>query len=163
MKRTIIALVTVLVVFLAVFGVLVLRPVPKVKAHHHGCSNATLFGTYGVVGSGWFFPDIAPIEPANASVVVTFDGKGGISGYNLYTVVGGEQAGPFTFSNETYTVNQDCTFSMTFTQPDVGQAVMNGTVVDKEGHKIIGNVLATGTTATWEAKKVPGGKGEGTL
>jgi len=165
MKRTIFAIVTVLVVFMAVFGVLVLRPVPKVKANHHGCSNATLFGNYGLVGSGWYLPDSAPLGPANASAVVTFDGKGGFSGYNVYVVVEGDFIGPFTFSNETYTVNPDCTFSVTFTEPDIfkGSAIINGTVVDKEGHEIIGNVLASGTTATWKARKVPGGEMEGGL
>ena len=164
MKRTIFAFVTVLIVFVAVFGVLVLRPVPKVKAHHHGCSNATLWGNYGLVGSGWYLFGLATpallAGPANASAVITFDGKGGFSGYNLYVVVAGTviPGGPFTFSNETYTVNTDCTFSATFTESDIfeGSAIINGTVVDNEGNQIIGNLLSSGTTATWEAKRVPG-------
>ena len=53
MKRTIFVLLTMLVVFVAVFSVLVLRPVPKVKATI-GCSNATLFGNYGLVASGFY-------------------------------------------------------------------------------------------------------------
>jgi len=173
MKRTIIALATVLIVFVAVFGVLVLRPVPKVRANHHGCSDATLFGNYGFVGSGWYGGAVvivsgAPIvvgpPPASASALVNFDGKGGFSGSNFHVVLNGSEvtASPFTFSDETYTVNPDCTFSITFTGPPLskGEAVLTGTVVDKEGGQIIGSLLSSGATATFEAKKVPGEEGE---
>ena len=46
MKRTTFVIVTMLVVFVAVFSVLVLRPVTKVKVSV-GCSNATLIGSAG--------------------------------------------------------------------------------------------------------------------
>ena len=164
MKRVIFASMIVLFVFVAVFGVLVLRPVPKVKAAHHGCSNATLHGPYGLVGSGWYI-DASLALPANASAIVIFDGKGGFSGYNIYIVVDGTELtypttpipAPFSFSGESYTVNPDCSFSVTFTEPDIfkGEAVINGTVVDTEGNEIIGNLLSKGTTATFKAKKMP--------
>jgi hypothetical protein len=131
--------------------------VPKVRAGHHGCSDATLSGNYGLVGSGWY--GLALAGPANASAVVIFDGKGGFSGYNLYVVLDGTEVtgSPFSFSGETYTVNPDCTFSVTFTEPTLfkGEAIINGTVVDKEGDQIIGNVLSEGLTATYEIKKLP--------
>jgi hypothetical protein len=164
MKRVIFALMIVLFVFVAVFGVLVLRPVPKVRAGHHGCSDATLQGNYGLVGSGWY-GGVPPLLPANASAIVNFDGKGGFSGYNIYVVLDGTELttpttptpAPFGFSGEHYTVNPDCSFSVTFTEPDIfkGEAIINGTVVDTEGDEIIGNVLSKGTTATFKAKKVP--------
>ena len=165
MKRTVFTLVTVLVVFAVVFGVLVLRPVPQVKAGHHGCSNATLQGEYGLVGSGWYLPASPPEGPANVSALVTFDGKGSVSGTNVHVVLDGTEltTSPYTFSDEPYTVNPDCSFSITFTDPSLfkGEAVINGTVVDKESNQIIGNVLSKSTTATFEAKKVPNEEGEG--
>jgi len=51
MKRTTFVIVTMLVVFVAVFSVLVLRPVTKVKASV-GCSNATLIGQLRVSAQG---------------------------------------------------------------------------------------------------------------
>ena len=168
MKRTVLGLATVLIVFAAVFGVLVLRPVPKVRAHHHGCSNAMLFGNYGFVGEGWYLPAASPPEgPANVSALVTFDGKGSVSGTNVHVVLDGTEltTSPYTFSDQPYTVNPDCSFTITFSDPSLfkGEAIINGTVVDSAGDEVIGNVLSSGTTATFEAKKVPSEEGLGGL
>jgi hypothetical protein len=153
MKRTIYALVTVLIVFVAVFGVLVLRPVPKVKAGHHGCSNATLNGSYGLVGSG-IYDDL----PANASAQVNFNGQGQVSGVVDLMTVNGEYKTDYSFSGITYTVNSTtCAFQVIFTDPSLfsGSATLAGTVVDSGTH-VIGNVVGSGynLTATFDIKKV---------
>ena len=98
MKRTIFALSTILVVFVALFAVLVLRPVPKAKAAT-GCSDATLRGNYGLVASGWYGHVDAPLEflPGNFSMLVSFNGRGGFSGSHLNMVINGvRKAGTLT-------------------------------------------------------------------
>jgi hypothetical protein len=74
MKRTIFVLLTILVVFVALFAVLVLRPLAKVKASK-GCSNRTLHGNYGLTARGF---DL--LYNASFSMLATFDGKGGLTG-----------------------------------------------------------------------------------
>ena len=160
MKRIIFALVTVLIVSAAVFSVLVLRPVPKVKAGHHGCSEATLKGDYGLVGSGWYGTEATPFVPADVSGLVTFDGKADLGGtlYNL--VLGGVPApsAPYTIPTTAYTVSSSCEFTVTFTDPSIfeGTAWFYGTVVDGGGDEVIGNVTGSGhnVTATFKLKKV---------
>ena len=152
MKRTIFVLLTLLVVFVGVFSVLVLRPVAKVKATN-GCTKATLKGTYGLVGSGFSGSD-----PASLSMVVTFNGMGGASGSNLYTVVGGYQiADNATFSNGTYTIASNCSFVVTM--PDLLGATdvyAYGTAVDTGGDEVTGQLLSTlnNLTGTFDAKRV---------
>ena len=109
MKRTIFALATVLAVFVAVFAVLVLRPVPKVKAHHHvGCSNGTLMGFYGFNAFGSNSGD-----PATLEGLLYFDGNGNLSGTEFYAVVNGvpDPGNPNSFTGATYSVNPDCTMT----------------------------------------------------
>jgi hypothetical protein len=152
------------VVFLAVFAVLALRPLPKVKAEHHGCSQATLNGNYGLVGSGFYTVEAGPpavIVPATLSMLVTFDGKGDVSGSNLYTVVAGSPvAVNATFSGGDYTILSDC--SVTVTIPSLFGATVTayGTIVDTGGDELGGQLLSslTNVTATFDAKRVAAGK-----
>jgi preprotein translocase subunit YajC len=108
MKRTIFALVTMLVVFVAVFAVLVLRPVPKVKAHR-GCSTAVLNGNYVLTASG-FVGTTAPFNPLSVVGTVEFDGRGGVS-YMLLS----KKAGVTSYQNDgsgTYSVDSSCKASV---------------------------------------------------
>ena len=163
MKRTIFGLATILVVFLTVFAVLVVHPLRTVKAHH-GCSVATLHGNYGVVGSAFFTIGPGTWMPANFSVLVDFDGKGGFSGSSLNFIEGGNTS-PDTapsFTGGTYTVNSDCTCTLT-TPPIAGDIlVFYGIVVDTGGDEVAGNVYDTTEvgeiTITFDAKKVAEGK-----
>jgi len=159
MKRTILGSATVLLVFAAVFAVLVLRPVPKVKAHHGGCSNATLKGDYGLTALGSYVADFPAVYPGSISGILTFDGKGGLSGSNLFAAAPpltyGVTAGPYSFSGQTYTVNSDCSLSVTLTADFFSGALdLNGTVVDNGGNEVIGNLFSKHSTATFQAKKV---------
>ena len=133
MKRTIFVLGTLLVVFVTVLAVLVLRPVPKVKAQP-GCSNGTLMGTYGVTVSGFNQAD----GPWTVTLLLNFDGKGGLSGTEAYNITKFTLTGPSDndFTGATYTVNQDC--SMTFT---IGTTVGQGAIVRGAGGEVIGEVL----------------------
>jgi|SRR5208337_506622 len=162
MKRTILALATVLVVFVAVFTVLVLRPLPKVKAHQ-GCTLATLKGSYGVVGSGHAL-DTGPGYwiPASLSAVFTFDGEGNVSGVNIYTIVAGNiiQSNQ-SFSNGTYFINTNCSVKICipslFGAPQVD---IYGTVVDTGGDEFTGQLYSSlyNVTGTGEGERIAEGK-----
>ena len=163
MKRTIFALATMLVVFVAVIAVLALRPVRKVKADHHGCTPATLKGSYGLVGSG-FAADATVWFPATVSGVLTFNGAGGVTGADVYTYIGPTQyQSNASFSNGTYTINPNCSFEIQvpelFGSPTV---YIFGTVVDTGGDELTGqltNTLTTGGTVigTGDAKRIATG------
>ena len=174
MKRTILALAIMLVVFVAVFAVLALRPVHKVRAHN-GCSVASLKGNYGIVGTGFFGGTGATEGPAATfSAVLTFDGEGDFSGNEWVTIedniVRGYPIIDWSFTGGTYTVNPDC--SATFTIPairDFGDRLGYGwgSLVDTVGDEIVGNLntappsLLSGPgiiTTTFDAKIVAGGK-----
>jgi hypothetical protein len=161
MKRTIFTFVTTFVVFVAVLGVLVLRPVPKVKATT-GCSNKTLSGSYGLVASGSWH--VAGPVPANYSVLVKFDGKGGFTGSKLNIVADGspEAGNPYSFTGGKYTVNSDCT--LTFTTPHLAAfdatITSYGIAIDTGGDELAGNVVSSNSniTGTFDAKKVAVGQ-----
>ena len=162
MKRTIFALSALLVVFVAVFSVLVLRPVRKVKADHHGCSTATLKGNYGLVGSGWYW-DGSEGLPASLSMTVTFNGTGGVSGADLYTVVAGHPSQTDqTVSGGTATVASDCSFIVTIPSLFGATVTAYGTAVDTGGDELTGQLLSslTNVTATFDAKRIAEGKRE---
>jgi len=161
MKRTIFTFVTTFVVFVAVLGVLVLRPVPKVKATT-GCSDKTLSGSYGLVASGFWH--IAGAVPANFSVLVEFDGKGGFTGSSLNIVVDGspESGNPYSFTGGKYTVNSDCTCS--FTTPVLAAfdatITSHGIIADTGGDELAGNLESSNSniTGTFTAKRLAAGQ-----
>ena len=154
MKRTIFVLLAIVVVFLTVFAVLVLRPVPKVKAHQ-GCSNRTLVGDYGLVGSGFALVS-GSNRPASMVGLLHFDGEGNLAGSNVYTVNNGSVSGPDTVpAGATYNVNTDCTMTMSFSASFGSHSV----VVSANGSEVVGDLENSGGTATGtiEIKKVPDG------
>ena len=156
MKRTIFVLSTMLVVFVAVFAVLVLRPVRKVRAGH-GCSNASLHGNYRLVMSGNYYYGYA----WDFSMLATFDGHGGLSGSNLFGTYDGlnYNGGPLTFTGGTYTVNPDCTVYLTLPAGlsvfDSDAVYFNGIVTDTGGDEAVGtSYFSEYWAGTFDAKRV---------
>ena len=161
MKRTVFLLATVLVVFVAVFAVLVMRPVRKVRAHT-GCSNASLRGNYALVMSGLYYYDGYTWD---FSMLANFDGQGNLSGSSLNTVYDGQNvgpegtAGPVSFTGGTYHVNNDCTVCMTIPS-GVGpfydyEVYFNGGVTDTGGDEAKGTAYFDYLwSGTFDAKKV---------
>jgi hypothetical protein len=101
-----------------------------------GCSNATLRGNYGFDFSG-FSGTGSEQCPFYGAGLLTFDGKGNVSGPFTYALNGGGGV-PSTY-NAIYTVNPDCTVSFTGTNGSdsaVGVIVSGGA-----------EVLATDTSA----------------
>jgi hypothetical protein len=168
MKRTIFALATLLVVFVAVFALLALRPVAKAKAST-GCSDATLVGNYGFVGSGWYghFDATVVFVPGNFSMLANFNGRGVFTGNDMNLVSNGslEEGSPFNGVTGTYTVQPNCTFTVNIPNtptPNPWDAVITvyGVAVDTGGDEIVGNLVSSNpnTTGTFDAKRVAAGK-----
>ena len=137
MRRTIFALSTVLVVSLAVFALLVLRPVSKVKAHH-GCSNRTLMGAYGVMVSA-NQEGLAGGPYLNVGLG-EFDGNGNISLTEQYQAYKFQLSGPGS-SSPTYDVNPDCSVTFTFHS---GNAY--GSIEDANGNMVDGVIFFPSTS-----------------
>ena len=158
MKRTVIGLSSLLVVFAAVFAVLVLRPVPKVKAGT-GCSNLSLHGNYALVLKG-ALAYYGYRETWDVSMLANFNGEGTLSATNVWGAwwAYGIFGYPFnSFSKGTYTVNPDCTVTMTIPS-GVGaffslETNLNGILSDHEGDEVKGTAYNTYLTATFRAKK----------
>jgi hypothetical protein len=146
MKRTIFVLLTILVGFVAVFGVLVVHPVRTAKAQQPGCSNRTLSGDYGLVGSGY-----ANTGPATLVGLLHFDGDGNLTGSNIYMVVNGVVSGPDSLkTGGTYDISWDCTIALTLS-PTWSS---HGVVVGVTGNEVMAD-LENGTgTATLDIKRV---------
>jgi hypothetical protein len=141
MRRTIFVLLTILVVFAAVFAGLVVYPVRTVKAHH-GCSNRTLFGDYGMTVSG---QEQGPTGgPVTMVALVHFDGIGGLSGTETYKIVGFNFSGTAgSFTGASYEVLSDCSVTLT-----IGGISAQGVVVDANGREVIGEVFSPSTTTS---------------
>jgi hypothetical protein len=166
MKRTLLVLSILLVVFVAVFAVVVLRPVRKVKAGG-GCSNASLSGGYALVMKGQYeYIDYG--QEWDMSMLATFDGNGNLSGSNLWATYYGAPlpTAPAAeqFTGGTYTVNYDCTVEIYIPK---GIAVFYGDqvylvgVVTTPQHALgIGGfgILHYPWAGTFDAKQVPEGK-----
>jgi len=130
--------------------------VPTVKAKS-GCSNSTLNSSYRYSSSGSGFPVAGPIHPAGATLpfasvgIATFNGDGTFSGSDTISLSGNTIPRAFT---GTYTVNSDCTGSMTFNffSPSAGSGPAN-VVVGSDGSGFLFIGTATGATVVGEAKK----------
>ena len=166
MKRTIFGLATMLVVFVAIFAVLALRPVPKAKAATPtlACTNGILFGTYGLVGSGFYLHDETNV-PADVSGLVTFNGRGTWRGSTLNIVANGSGLPdnpyyiPTGDATATYTVSPDCAVTLQIAGEFGGSVTVYayGTIVDPIAGEIVGNILSSNpnVTGTFHATKVP--------
>ena len=166
MKRTIFVLSIMLVLFVAVFSVLVLRPVPKAKAATatFACTNRILLGTYGLMGSGFYLDDETNV-PADVSGLVTFNGKGTWKGSNLNIVANGSGLPdnpyyiPTGSATATYTVSPDCAVTLQVAGEFGGSVTVYafGTIVDLTASEIVGNILSSNpnVTGTFHATRVP--------
>jgi hypothetical protein len=112
------------------------------------CTTASLKGNYGFTASG-FFPNGAGDAPIAASGVVTLDGEGTATATITASFDGSVQTFPYT---GTYSVNPDCTGSITAT-PGSGLASFSIVVV-RGGAEILGIDIDPGNTWMIDFKKV---------
>ena len=129
MKRT-----ATVVVFAAVF---VLSIAPKARAwEDKECSNATLQGSFGYTSTGTLLPSYVPPPFAGPFGEVgrqTFDGKGHTVATATLSANGNIQ--PVTIQG-TYTVNSDCTGSMTLNVSPLDATVHAYFVIDHDGTEL---------------------------
>ena len=108
------------------------------------CSNASLQGSFGYSSTGTLLDSYVPPPFAGPFAEVgrqTFDGKGNTSG--TATISSNGNINRVTIQG-TYTVNADCTGSMTLFIPDFGATVHADFVIDRDGAEIRAIVTETG-------------------
>jgi hypothetical protein len=118
---------------------------PKVHAQEvdlEGCSLATLKGGYGLTFSGYGTNGAAFI-PAAGVGLVTFDGNGNLSASE--TVSNGGNVFPVNLPG-TYTVNSDCTGSLTTANAHLNLVIVrNGreilAVNTQQGRVVVDNLI----------------------
>ncbi len=121
-----------------------------------GCSVATLTGNYAVSITGFTTPTSKDVEghedPIAAVGVFAFDGAGNFSTSFTLALNGDISTG--NTASGTYTVNSDCTGSITWTTGPFAGVTFNMAVIGG-GPEIFGIDTDTtaGITATFDAKK----------
>ena len=125
-----------------------LGTVPSAEAQDHQCSNASLVGSFGFTGTGTVFN---PSSSLFAQVGrQTFDGKGNTDA-TANTSINGASF-PVTIKG-TYTVNPDCTGSLTLHVSPVDITVHADLVMVSDGAEFRAIVTDPGSVVTVVAKK----------
>jgi hypothetical protein len=133
MKHTV-APATLVIIFAIV---IVLGIVPKAQAgENKGCSNATLRGSFGYTASGTLLPAAVGAELAGPFGEIgrqTFDGNGNTTA--TATINANGNIVRVTIEG-TYTVNPDCTGSMTRNVSPLGVTAHDDLVIEDEGMEL---------------------------
>ncbi|HEV1285092.1 MAG TPA: hypothetical protein VNU44_07270 [Bryobacteraceae bacterium] len=85
--------------------------VQLIRTFTYGCGVSNLTGAYGFVGTGYVMTSASVQQPATLFARLRFDGNGNVI---LDTVASGSPLGSFQYAG-TYTVNLDCSGSITLT------------------------------------------------
>ena len=147
MKRTI-AQTTFVIVFAIVF---VLGIVPGAQAGE--CSIGTLYGSFGYTATGTLLPAAAPPPFAGPFGEVgrqTFDGNGNTTA--TATINANGNSIPVTIQG-TYTVNPDCTGSMTRNVSPLGAIANDDFVIDDDGVELRAIATDPGAIETYVYRK----------
>lgn len=146
MKRTITTLLamvalaaTVVWVFSMKHGVSVL-PVVRAQNQNGGCSLASLNGAYAVERQGTILAQLLPVLPPppasfGEASIAHFNGAGSFFGSATVNIGGAVASPAFT---GTYTVNSDCTGTVTVSVPSFGLTLHEAIVVIGGGQRYIG-------------------------
>lgn len=154
MKRNIFVLATMLVVFVAVFALLAVRPVPKVRAQSPSCTDSSLNGSLGL-----WAPGNTGSEGWGLSMLATFNGSGTFTGNHVYAVRNGATVpgSDGSFSSGTYSVDADCKLTAKTNDMEVfGHRELNleGIVV-RGGFEVVGTWYSSdGQSGTFHAENV---------
>ena len=135
MKRILSLLLALTGTFVLLATIVSRRGVPPMYAQA-GCTVANLNGNYAFTDSGFAQPrgrNLAPEVPVAAVGVLKFDGTGNVS-FKFTLAVNGDLGTPSTASTPavdtgTYTVNPDCTDSMSFTGGDIAPLDFNMVII----------------------------------
>lgn len=129
------------------FALLVLVALVPAANAAQGCTAATLTGNYGFTFSG-FFQNQGRNSPISGIGSGTLDGEGNVSATVTASFNGNLSTFPYT---GTYTVNPDCTGSLTAT-PGSGLANFSIVIV-RGGAEVLGVNIDPGNTWTIDFKK----------
>jgi len=118
-----------------------------------GCTDASVSGNYGVTFQGFDVPKagIGNQVPFAGGGVFGFDGSGNVSFSFFTTVLGGQIAPPAT-ATATYTVNSDCTGTISGTSSQVAGETLDFVIVGGGG-EVLGFSTTNTQTFTFDAKK----------
>jgi len=138
---------------IATFGIalailFLLGTVSSAQAQDHQCSNATLDGSFGFTSTGTIFNPSASLFAQVGRQ--TFDGNGNTDATATTSINGASF--PVTIKG-TYTVNPDCTGSLTLHVSPVGITVHADFVIASDGAELRAIVTDPGTVVTVVAKK----------
>jgi hypothetical protein len=158
MKRTI-APTTLVIVFAIVF---VLAIAPRAQAgENKECSNATLRGSFGYTATGTLLPAAVPAPFAGPFGEIgrqTFDGNGNTTA--TATINANGNIINVTIQG-TYTVNPDCTGSMTRNVSPLDVTAHDDLVIDDDGVELRTIATDPGEIETYGYRKqFPGGRWE---
>jgi hypothetical protein len=112
---------------MAAVAALALVTAPTAKADDKGCSNTTLGGTFAYTSTGFITAPPSLAGPFAETGTQYFDGKGGTNATLMLSQNG--NIVPATVTG-TYTVNADCTGTMTLQVSPIGVTVDVFFVVD---------------------------------
>jgi hypothetical protein len=150
MKRILGALLTLALAAAAALVVLPVMSKHDVAAVHaySGCSNATLSGNYASTFSGFQLQHNKSV-PFYGAGLSTFDGAGNLSATFAFSINGtGSTNNPYT---ATYTVNPDCTVSVTAT-PGSGGDNFDGVIVGG-GAEVLATDISAPDTLSIDIKR----------
>jgi hypothetical protein len=135
-----------LILFASAF---VLGILPRAQAgQERNCTNTSLSGSFGYTSMGTLIgPEAGPFVQVGRQ---TFDGKGNTSATATTNVSG--NSFPVSISG-TYSVNPDCTASMTLNVSPAGITVHADFVITLGGTEFRGTVTDTGRAVTVVGKK----------
>jgi hypothetical protein len=111
----------------AAVTVLALGLLPTANAQNKGCSNASLQGTYAYTSTGTITSPAALAGPVAEVGMQTFDGQGNTTATALISQNG--NITPLTITG-TYTMNQNCTGTLTLQVVPFGITVVVYIVLD---------------------------------
>ena len=152
MKRAVLGLATIFIVFLSVFAVFLVRPLRTAKANR-GCSNRTVMGNYGWSEFG-MEPETKGTPFWTMAGLAHFDGNGNFTGTQGYIVQSGVPTGPGATTG-TYHVDSDCTITITY-DFESETYTDDGVVVGPNGSEIMAAESSSGsdTTGKVDIKKI---------
>ena len=153
MKRIVTALLTLAVLAAIVIVTTTSKHFVRAVYADSGCTNATLKGNYGFSFSGF----TTKTKSANSKLVpfygeglFTFDGIGGASATYTYSI-NGDGGVPNNLYTANYTVNSDCTGSMTANPPSIGDNF--AFVIVSGGAEILATDISAPDTLNLDFKK----------
>jgi hypothetical protein len=133
--------------------ILVLAASSSLTAHASGCTNSTIRGSYAFTIHGQIFPpDGSTPLLIDGLAKTTFDGNGHLTQLDAVAANGNVAPG-WARNKGTYSVNSDCTGTMTVSNGD-NPLVHLQIIVSDSGNTIHDMVIDPGFATTAEAERV---------